>query len=213
MANLWDIRTAYTQAHLDEKHVAPHPFTQFHAWFEEHRATGQQDPNITTLATVDASGQPWARTVLLKSYDERGFIFYTNYSSHKGQQLITSQRACLHFLWLNQERQIQIHGEVEKISREESAAYFHSRPQQSQLGAWASKQSQPLASRDQLDQQFIDVQQRYADQEIPLPDFWGGFLVKPTRIEFWQGGANRLHDRVEYRLADDGQWQIQRLNP
>lgn len=213
MANLWDIRTAYTQGHLDEAQVAKHPLTQFHAWFEEYRASNQQDPNIMTLATVDASGQPWARTVLLKSYDERGFVFYTNYGSHKGQQLEKTPQACLHFLWLNQERQIQIHGQVEKISREESAAYFHSRPQQSQLGAWASKQSQPLANRAQLDQQFAEVEQRFADTQIPLPEFWGGFLVKPTRIEFWQGGANRLHDRVEYCLDNNAQWQIQRLNP
>lgn len=213
MANLWDIRTQYTQGHFDEQQSAEHPFTQFHAWFEEFQASGQQDPNIMTLASVDASGQPWARTVLLKSYDERGFVFYTNYSSNKGQQLQANQKACLHFLWLNQERQVQIHGEVEKVSREESAAYFHSRPELSQLGAWASHQSQPLTNRAQLDQQFAEVQQRFAGQEIPLPEFWGGFIVKPTRMEFWQGGENRLHDRIEYRLDAVGQWHKQRLNP
>lgn len=213
MAQLWDIRSAYTKGRLDEQQAAAHPFTQFHAWFEEYRQSGQQDPNIMTLATVDAQGQPWARVVLLKSYDERGFVFYTNYGSFKGQQLAHNPQASLHFLWLSQERQIQIQGKVEKISVQESAAYFHSRPRLSQLGAWASKQSQPLDNRQQLDQQYAEVSARFAEQEIPLPEFWGGYLVKPQRLEFWQGGANRLHDRVEYVLDTQGEWHKQRLNP
>lgn len=213
MASLWDIRTAYTHGHLDEQQCAEHPFTQFHAWFEEYRASGQQDPNIMTLSTVDSSGMPWARIVLLKSYDERGFVFYTNYGSNKGQHLSANAKASLHFLWLNQERQVQIQGGVERIAREESAAYFHSRPRQSQLGAWASRQSQPLQNRQQLDEQFEQASQRFSEGEIPLPDFWGGFLLKPERMEFWQGGANRLHDRVEYRLDAQQKWHKQRLNP
>lgn len=213
MANLWDIRSQYVQGHLDEESSAAHPFTQFHAWFEQYRESGQQDPNIMTLSTVDSDGLPWARIVLLKSYDERGFVFYTNYGSNKSQQLAKNAQASLHFLWLTQERQIQIQGSVEKISREESAAYFHSRPRLSQLGAWASHQSQPLSNRQQLDQQFNDVQQRFAEGEIPLPEFWGGFIVKPVRMEFWQGGANRLHDRIEYRVNSQGEWLKQRLNP
>lgn len=212
MVNLWDVRRQYTQGHLDESKVAEHPLTQFHAWFEEYKATQPLESNIMVLATVDANNQPWQRVVLLKSYDEQGLVFFTNYDSFKGQHLHANPKASLHFFWINMERQVQVQGEVEKLSREESAAYFHSRPHSSQLGAWASKQSQPLANRAQLEQQFAQVSAQYQDGEVPLPEFWGGFRVKPTRIEFWQGGANRLHDRVEYRLQQNS-WKIQRLNP
>lgn len=212
MVNLWDVRRQYTQGHLDESTAAPHPLTQFHAWFTDYQASGPLEANIMTLGTVDAEGQPWQRVVLLKAYDEQGFIFFTNYQSFKGQQLTANPKASLHFFWIQMERQIQVQGEVEKLSREESAAYFHSRPRDSQLGAWASKQSCPLQSRAALEQAFAEVQARYSDQEVPLPDFWGGFRVKPTRMEFWQGGANRLHDRLEYRLMA-GDWQLARLNP
>lgn len=211
MVNLWDIRRQYTQGCLDETTAADHPFTQFHAWFEEYRATKPIEPNIMTLATTDSRGQPWARIVLLKSYDENGLVFYTNYGSHKGQQLGDDGKACLHFFWMMMERQIQIHGAVEKLSRAESEQYFHSRPRQSQLGAWASAQSQPVANRADLEANFAAVSERFNEQ-VPLPEFWGGYLVRPTRFEFWQGGANRLHDRVEYSLQN-GIWQKQRLNP
>lgn len=212
MMNLWDVRRQYTQGHLDESKVAAHPLTQFHAWFEDYRATGPLEANIMTLASVDAKGQPWQRVVLLKAYDEEGFIFFTNYDSFKGQHLAANPKSSLHFFWINMERQIQVQGEVEKLSRQESAAYFHSRPRESQLGAWASKQSQPLKDRATLEAQFADVSAKYGEGEVPLPDFWGGFRLKPSRMEFWQGGANRLHDRVEYRLVDS-QWRIGRLNP
>jgi len=212
MVNMWDIRTQYTQGRLDETTAANHPLTQFHAWMEEYRASEPPEPNIMTLSSVDEQGQPWTRIVLLKSYDEKGLVFYTNYQSNKGQHLIQTGKACLHFFWMSMERQIQIHGRVEKVSREESAAYFHSRPRESQLGAWASLQSQPLTSRAALEEQFAEAQSRFFDKEIPLPDTWGGFRILPTRVEFWQGGANRLHDRVEYSIVD-GEWQKQRLNP
>lgn len=212
MVNLWDVRRSYTQGHLDESKVAAHPLTQFHAWFEEYRATGPLEANIMTLATVDAQGQPWQRVVLLKAYDEEGFLFFTNYRSYKGQHLGDEGLASLHFFWINMERQVQVQGQVEKLSREESQAYFHSRPRDSQLGAWASAQSQPLKDRATLEAQFAQAQARFAQGEVPLPDFWGGYRVKPKRMEFWQGGANRLHDRVEYRL-EQGAWQIGRLNP
>ena len=212
MINMWDIRTQYTQGRLDENTAAEHPLTQFHAWMEEYRASEPPEPNIMTVSTVDEVGQPWTRTVLLKSYDERGLVFYTNYTIHKGQHLLNSKKACLHFFCISMDRQIQVHGQVEKFSREESEAYFHSRPRESQLGAWASLQSQPLANRETLEKQFADVKAKYEGQEVPLPDTWGGFRVVPTRIEFWQGGAYRLHDRLEYTIVD-GQWQKQRLNP
>lgn len=212
MVKLWDIRTQYTQGRLDETTAADHPLTQFHAWFEEYCDSQPPEPNIMTLSTVDDHAQPWTRIVLLKSYDENGFVFYTNYQSNKGQHLAHLAKACVHFFWMGMERQIQIHGTVEKVSREESDAYFHSRPRESQLGAWASLQSQPLTNRAALEEQFAEAQSRFEGKDIPLPEHWGGFRVSPTRMEFWQGGANRLHDRVEYSIVD-GEWQKQRLNP
>ena len=164
------------------------------------------------LGSVDASGQPWQRIVLLKSYDENGFVFFTNYESNKGQQLAANPKASLLFSWLGLERQVQVQGTVTKISREESAEYFHSRPPESQLGAWASQQSRPLPDRATLEQRFADVKDEYGDGEVPLPDYWGGYRLTPSRMEFWQGGAARLHDRGEYALNNDS-WQKQRLNP
>lgn len=212
MVNMWDIRTQYTQGRLDETTSASHPLTQFHAWMEEYRASEPPEPNIMSLSTVDEHNQPWTRIVLLKSYDEAGLVFYTNHLSNKGQHLIQAGKACLHFFWMSMERQIQIHGTVEKVSREESEAYFHSRPRESQLGAWASMQSRPLADRATLEKQFAEVKARFTQKDIPLPDSWGGFRIVPQRVEFWQGGAYRLHDRVEYSKVE-GEWRKQRLNP
>ncbi|WP_028292931.1 pyridoxamine 5'-phosphate oxidase [Oceanobacter kriegii] len=212
MVDLGEIRKEYTQGRLDETRVADNPFTQFHAWFEQYQETRPEEPTVMTLASVDADGQPWQRILLLKSYDDKGFVFFTNYQSNKGMQLDASGKASMHFFWIGMERQVQIQGRVEKVSREESAAYFHSRPRQSQLGAWASHQSRPLENRAELEARFNQLNEEYQDKEIPLPDFWGGFRLIPERVEFWQGGEYRLHDRVEYRLAD-GEWAIQRLNP
>lgn len=212
MVKLWDIRTQYTQGRLDENTAADHPLTQFHAWLEEYRASEPPEPNIMSLSTVDQHGQPWTRIVLLKSYDENGLVFFTNYLSNKGQHLTNLPKACLHFFWITMERQIQLHGRVEKLSREETTEYFHSRPRESQLGAWASFQSQPLANRAALEKQYTEAEARFANQEVAVPEHWGGFRLIPSRVEFWQGGAYRLHDRVEYTKID-GEWQKQRLNP
>lgn len=212
MVDLWDVRREYTQGRLDEQTAAADPLTQFHAWMEAYRATDPLEPNIVTLATVDANGLPWQRVLLLKAYDNEGFTFFTNYDSNKGQHLTANAQASMHFFWLEQERQIEVQGRVERLPREVSERYFHSRPRQSQLGAWASKQSQPIADRQALEQAFEQVSERFEGDSIPLPDYWGGFRLLPQRVEFWQGGAHRLHDRVEYQL-EQGQWRKQRLNP
>ena len=213
MINLGEIRKEYTQGRLDESKVADNPVTQFHAWFEQYRATGPDEPTIMTLGSVDADGMPWQRILLLKGYDEQGFVFFTNYESNKGCQLNESGKASMHFFWIGMERQVQIQGRVEKVSRDVSEAYFHSRPHESQLGALASQQSRPLAARDELEGRYMRLLEEYQGKEVPLPDYWGGYRLVPERVEFWQGGEHRLHDRVEYRLQQDGGWQIQRLNP
>ncbi|GGY42523.1 pyridoxine/pyridoxamine 5'-phosphate oxidase [Bacterioplanes sanyensis] len=212
MVDLWDVRREYTQGRLDEATAAADPLTQFHAWFEDYRASDPLEPNIMTVATVDAQGQPWQRVLLLKAYDPQGFVFFTNYDSHKGQHLGDDGLACLHFFWLEKERQVQIQGRVEKLPRSDSEQYFHSRPRDSQLGAWASQQSRPIADRAALEQSFEAVRERFEGQQVPLPDYWGGYRVRPQRMEFWQGGAHRLHDRLEY-VQNGEQWVKQRLNP
>ena len=213
MVDIADIRKEYTQGRLDEETCASDPVTQFHAWFEQYRATEPAEPTVMTLASCDQNGQPWQRIVLLKGYDHEGFVFFTNYESNKGQQLGENGKASLHFFWIDMERQVQIQGEVEKISREEAEQYFHSRPRESQLGAWASAQSRPLENRQQLEDKFAAVSDQFEGQTVPLPDFWGGYRIKPLRMEFWQGGAHRLHDRVEYITDGNGGWHKQRLNP
>jgi len=212
MVDIADIRKEYTQGRLDETTCADNPLVQFHAWFEQYRDTNPPEPTIMTMASVDENGQPWQRILLLKGFDENGFVFFTNFESNKGQQLAENAKASLHFFWINLERQVQVQGEVEKISREDAERYFHSRPRESQLGAWASAQSQPLENRAVLEQKFAEVSEQYEGQEIPLPEHWGGYRVKPERMEFWQGGAHRLHDRVEYQ-NNGADWSKQRLNP
>ncbi|TNC93173.1 MAG: pyridoxamine 5'-phosphate oxidase [Thalassolituus sp.] len=212
MANLYEIRREYTQGRLDETTAADNPMTQFHAWFEAQKAELPDEPTVMTLASCDAGGQPWQRIVLLKSYDEQGFVFFTNYTSNKGRHLEMNPRASLHFSWLVQERQVMVQGVVSKISREETTAYFHSRPRESQLGAWASHQSQPLADRATLEARFAQLKEEYEGKEIPVPDHWGGYRLSPHRLEFWQGGEARLHDRLEYVVEGQG-WHKQRLNP
>jgi pyridoxamine 5'-phosphate oxidase len=212
MVDLSDIRKEYTQGRLDEAKVAEHPVAQFHAWFEHYRTTAPEEPTVMTVASVDEHGQPWQRILLLKSYDDDGFVFFTNYESNKGRHFATNPKASLHFFWMKVERQVQIQGEVVPMSREEAQAYFHSRPRESQLGAWASQQSRPLASRSELETRFTQLSVEYQDKEVPLPDYWGGYRLVPSRMEFWQGGEHRLHDRVEYQLEREA-WTIQRLNP
>ena len=206
------LRKEYKREELTEESVAVNPFDQFRAWFDEALAAQLPEPTAMTLATADTHGVPSARTVLLKGVDETGFVWYTNYASEKGQCLEQNPVAALLFFWPELERQVRISGTVERVSRYESEAYFHSRPRESQLGAWASHQSTVVASREDLEQSFAAMQQQFADGEIPLPPTWGGYRLSPLRIEFWQGRPSRMHDRIRYRRSDGG-WVTDRLAP
>jgi pyridoxamine 5'-phosphate oxidase len=211
--NIADLRQNYTRAGLTEAEAAVDPFQQFRTWFQQTLEAQLLEPNAMTLATTTADGKPSARMVLLKDFDERGFVFYTNYESLKAQQLVENPFAALVFWWAELERQIRIEGRVEKISDRESDAYFDSRPIDSQIGAWTSNQSQVVASREVLEQRQKDLEQKYQNEEIPRPTHWGGFRVVPSVIEFWQGRPSRLHDRLRYTLQADGSWVRERLSP
>ena len=208
-----ELRQNYTLAGLSEADADRNPIDQFKTWFEQAVAAELPEPNAMTLATATRDGKPSARMVLLKDYDEQGFVFYSNYNSLKGQQLAQNSKAALVFWWAQLERQVRIEGEVEQLSAQESDAYFHSRPWSSQLGAWASNQSQVIISREVLDRKLEELKAQYADKEIPRPPHWGGFRVIPLVIEFWQGRPSRLHDRLCYRLIKDGEWVQERLSP
>jgi len=192
----------------------PNPFRQFEKWSEEIRRAGvsEQDTISTTLATATRYGRPSARIVLLKSFDERGFVFYTNYDSRKGNELEENARACLLFYWPAVWRQVRIEGAVERVSDEESDQYFHSQPLGSKIGAWASEQSATIENRDVLEKRFEEFSWKFGDN-VPRPPHWGGYRVKPEVIEFWQGQDNRLHDRLRYTSQQDGRWLIERLAP
>ncbi|HEY9711694.1 MAG TPA: pyridoxamine 5'-phosphate oxidase [Oculatellaceae cyanobacterium] len=208
-----NLRKEYTFQGLSETEAHHNPFEQFKIWFEQALAAQLPEPNAMTIATATPDGKPSARMVLLKDYDERGFVFYTNYESHKGRQLGENPWGALAFWWVQLERQVRIEGRVEKVSEAESDVYFHSRPIESQLGAWASHQSQAIESREVLERRLHQLKEEYQNKEIPRPPHWGGFRVIPTEIEFWQGRPSRLHDRLLYRRGDDGSWRIQRLSP
>jgi pyridoxamine 5'-phosphate oxidase len=197
---------------LTETNVDANPIRQFQTWIDEVRANGvsEQDAISMTLATAAKTGEPDARIVLLKSFDDRGFVFYTNYQSRKAKELSDNPRACLLFYWAQLWRQVRIEGTVEKASDEDSDEYFQSRPTGSKLGAWTSNQSEVIASREVLEVRFAELQERFGDN-VPRPPHWGGYRVKPNAIEFWQGQENRLHDRLRYRLQQDGSWLIERL--
>jgi pyridoxamine 5'-phosphate oxidase len=210
--NIADYRREYTQSGLYAADLDPDPFRQFDRWFTQALKSDYPDANAMTLCTVSASGKPSSRIVLLKEFDSNGFVFFTNYSSAKARDIAENNQVSLLFPWLQVERQIEICGTAKKISESESAEYFHSRPEGSQLGAWASHQSHPIDSREQLMQKLTDVSTQFSGKEIPLPEFWGGYRVSPETIEFWQGRENRLHDRFEYRLKED-HWDLQRLQP
>ncbi len=212
MADLASLRKNYTLAGLRERELAADPFRQFERWFQEAREAGVIEPNAMTLATATPDGAPSARTVLLKGFDARGFVFFTNYESRKGRELAANARACLVFPWLALERQVKIYGAVSRISREETAAYFASRPPGSQIGAWASPQSEVVAGREVLEAARRAAEERFTGQAIPPPPHWGGYRVEPTAIEFWQGRPDRLHDRLRYR-QEAGAWIIERLAP
>lgn len=198
---------------LDERLVDHDPFAQFADWFKQAEAAVPILPNAMTLATVGPDGAPSARVVLLKDFDERGFVFYTNYQSRKGRELDQNPIASLSFYWAQLYRQVRISGKAARTSRKESEAYFHTRPIDSQLGAWASNQSEVIPSRDTLEARMEELAREYADKPIPLPPYWGGYRVTPFVFEFWQSRASRLHDRIRYRLGDDSKWIIERLAP
>lgn len=197
---------------LIEDKVDPNPFAQFTGWFDEVRKFNLIEPDAMILATSSLKGIPSLRTVLLKKFDEKGFIFFTNYESHKAKDLINNPNAEILFLWLELKRQVRISGSVEKVSDEESDEYFHSRPVNSQLGAWASRQSGVIPGREYLEIKFEEYSQKFKNGKIPLPSFWGGFRLIPEEFEFWQGRESRLHDRICYRKNNDN-WDIVRLAP
>jgi pyridoxamine 5'-phosphate oxidase len=214
MSHLADLRKDYSLAGLLEKDLAKDPFRQFEKWFQEAEAAKLIEPNAMTLATTGADGRPYARTVLLKGVDGRGFVFYTNYESRKGRELTHIPRAALVFPWLALERQVVVEGVATRVTREESEAYFHSRPRASQLGAWVSQQSSIITGRGVLEDSLKALDQKYAGKEIPLPPHWGGFRVAPETVEFWQGRRSRLHDRLRYRRdPKTAEWSVERLAP
>ncbi|MEA5566469.1 pyridoxamine 5'-phosphate oxidase [Anabaena sp. UHCC 0399] len=208
-----DLRKDYTLEGLSETEVDPNPFVHFKKWFEQALAAELPEPNAMTLATTTPDGKPSARMVLLKDFDERGFVFFTNYNSRKGQELVANPQAALVFWWAELERQVRIVGSVEKVSETESDYYFESRPGKSRLGAWASNQSEVIPNREVLEQRMQEFQSKYENQEVPRPPHWGGFRLIPTEIEFWQGRSSRLHDRLLYTPLETGTWKIERLSP
>ena len=208
-----DLRIDYTQQSLLETDVNADPFIQFQTWFDAAVTAKLPEPNAMTIATATADGIPSARVVLLKALDPRGFVFFTNYNSHKAQELTANPRAALVFLWTEMERQVRIQGTVEKIDPAESDEYYYSRPAGSRLGAWASEQSQVIPDRSILEDRLASLKAQHPDGDIPRPEHWGGFRVIPTVIEFWQGRSSRLHDRLRYQLSETNGWTIDRLSP
>ncbi|MBE9156842.1 pyridoxamine 5'-phosphate oxidase [Nodosilinea sp. LEGE 06152] len=210
--DIGELRRDYTQRGLDATDLDPDPFAQFELWFQQAREADLLEPNALVLSTVSAEGAPYQRTVLLKYFDRSGFVFFTNYGSRKAQHIAANAQVSLLFPWYPLERQLAIAGTASKISAAESLRYFSSRPRGSQLGAWVSQQSSVIPSRQLLELQFDKMKEKFLNQEVPLPDFWGGYRVKPTSFEFWQGRPSRLHDRFLYSL-DQSEWRISRLSP
>jgi pyridoxamine 5'-phosphate oxidase len=205
------LRRTYEGLPLREADLAIDPVTQFASWFADAVDAGLPEPNAMVLATASAGGLPTARTVLLKGYDREGFVFYTNYESRKGRDLSENPRACLVFPWHPLRRQVRVEGHAVRLPREDSAAYFHSRPYGSRIGAWASRQSAVVRSREELDERYRELAERWPE-DPPMPDFWGGFRVVPSEVEFWQGQIDRMHDRLRYRRSGDA-WVVERLAP
>lgn len=210
--DLADLRLSYTKAGLAESDVDPDPFRQFELWFEQALSAGMLEPNAMTLATSDSSGQPQARTVLLKSFDRNGFVLYTSYQGRKAREMEENPKVCLLFYWAELERQVRIAGTASRVSEAESDDYFASRPVGHQLGAWVSNQSTVIAGREVLEASLASVAKRFEPGPVPRPPYWGGFRVLPAAFEFWQGRPNRLHDRLEYLPAGDS-WSFRRLSP
>lgn len=211
--SLADLREDYRKEALSENDVASDPITQFGYWFQEAVDAALPEPNAMVLATVSPEGRPSARVLLLKGFDPAGFVFFTNYASRKGRELFANPHAAMTFLWLPLERQVRIEGVVTKCSEEVSDAYFASRPEGSRLGAWASPQSTVVADRATLETRMSEAEARFEGHAIPRPSHWGGYVLAPTEVEFWQGRPSRLHDRIRYRRAPDGTWIRERLAP
>jgi pyridoxamine 5'-phosphate oxidase len=208
-----DLRKEYSSETLLEKAVEASPIQQFQKWWNQIIASEIVEPNAMTLATASTDGLPSARIVLLKDFNESGFVFYTNYESYKGLQLGENPKACLVFHWKELERQVRIMGVVAKVSATESDEYYHSRPIGSRIGAWASPQSQAIENREWLEKEFEKRKTEFENKDVPRPSHWGGYLVKPVIVEFWQGRYSRLHDRIQYTLEENGEWKIERLAP
>jgi len=213
MTDLTTMRQEYTTKGLHREDLNHNPFGQFELWFNQAVEAKLIEPNAFTLATVGTDLKPSQRTVLLKRYDESGFVFFSNYGSKKSQQIAQNDSVAAHFAWLGLERQLRIEGNIEEISKTESLKYFLSRPRGSQIGAWISHQSEVVTSRSILEQKFDQMRKKFAKGEIPFPDKWGGYIIRPTLFEFWQGGKDRLHDRFEYTLQKNSSWDIHRLEP
>jgi len=208
-----DIRKDYKQQTLSRNDIANNPFAQFDKWWADAIASEIDEVNAMTLATVGNNGRPSARIVLLKGYDDNGFVFFTNYNSHKGLQIEQNPFVGLCFFWKELERQVRIEGIIEKVSAETSDEYFNSRPVGSRIGAWASPQSKVISSRDEIETNVKKLEEKYTNSNIERPPHWGGYIVKPVLVEFWQGRPSRLHDRIQYTKAEDGAWNIERLAP
>lgn len=211
--NVETMRKEYSDIPLFEKDLHVNPFKQFELWFHDAIKEELIEPNAMSLATVSRELKPSIRTVLLKLYDEKGFVFFSNYESQKAKDISQNPFVALHFAWLPLQRQLRIEGKIEKISTAESLKYFLSRPRGSQLGAWASNQSEVVSSRSILESKFHEIKSKFLNGQVPLPDFWGGYRVVPTRFEFWQGGKDRLHDRFIYETDAENQWKIARIAP
>ena len=212
MLDLQSMRREYCRAELDESSVAKDPFSQFECWFAEAQKAEVPEPNSMVIATSGADNRPNIRAVLLKRFDERGFVFFTNYNSNKARELAENPNAAAEFIWLELERQVRIRGRCEKVSTAESLAYFATRSRDSRIGAWISDQSKIIGSRKLLQMQFEKMKAKFKEGDIPLPDFWGGYRLVPESVEFWQGRESRLHDRILYTRETDG-WHIGRLAP
>jgi pyridoxamine 5'-phosphate oxidase len=213
MTDIASIRKDYTKQTLTEAEVYADPFLQFTKWWNQAVESNIDEVNALTLATASSDGIPSARIVLLKGYDDTGFVFYTNYESYKAQQIAENPRACLLFFWKELERQIRITGVIEKVSDKENDEYFFSRPEGSMIGAWASPQSHVIKNREWLEEKVAEITAQFAGKEMKRPQHWGGYRIKPVDFEFWQGRSNRLHDRIQYTMAKDGSWLIERLAP
>ena len=212
-ASIADLRKEYSSQNLLETDIDANPISQFEKWWMQAVNSQIVEPNAMTLATASSDGMPAARIMLLKGFDQKGFVFFTNYKSYKAMHLEENPKACLVFFWKELERQVRITGLVKKISDTESDDYFLSRPRGSQIGAWASSQSQVIESRDWLDERYRQLAEEFKEKELKRPQYWGGYLVTPVIIEFWQGRPSRLHDRIQYTLEEDGNWKIERLSP